>query len=205
MQFYEIATLSIQMGKVADVASGVERFVTEEGALGKLLGIWFTDIGDLNQVLVLRGFSTQSELLAERERTLTANDPFYAKEWLDKLSLDSYKPFPFTSPVQTGTFGNIYEIRTYGVKQGCLSKGFEVWEEAVPTREQYSKMTAALYSLDGNPRIVSIWPYDSVNERSQIRQDVVNAGIWPPKGGPACLTNDMVSLIGIPTGNSPLK
>ena len=60
-------------------------------------------------------------------------------------------------------------------------------------------------SLDGEPRIVNIWPYDSVNQRSQVRADAVAQGIWPPKGGPQWLTNDMASLIALPTKNSPLQ
>jgi hypothetical protein len=29
------------------------------------------------------------------------------------LSMDSYAPFPFLPPVQPGSFGGIYEFRTY--------------------------------------------------------------------------------------------
>ena len=35
--------------------------------------------------------------------------------------------------------------------------------------------------------------------------DAVAQGIWPPKGGPQWLTNDMASLIALPTKNSPLQ
>lgn len=205
MQVYEIATLSIQMGKVKEVSSAVNAFCSAPEAQGKLLGIWFTDIGILNQVTVLRGFADDAEAAAERERLNRAENPFGAKEWLDRYSAETYKPFPFTAPVETGTFGDIYEIRTYGVKHGCLPKVFEVWEQAVPERTEFSLMTAALYSTDGMPRIVSIWPYASVNDRSRIRAESVAAGVWPPKGGPACLTNEMLSVIGIPTAESPLK
>lgn len=205
MQVYEIATLSIQMGKAGNISAGVKAFCEQPEAKGRLLGIWNNDIGILNQVLVLRGFADEAEAADERRRTLTAADPFNAAEWVENFSFDTYKPFPFTQPVETGNFGAVYEIRTYGVKTGCLPKVFEVWEQAVPERTQFSRMTAALYSTDGSPRIVSIWPYASVNDRSRIRAESVAAGVWPPKGGPACLTNDMVSVIGIPTAESPLK
>jgi hypothetical protein len=33
----------------------------------------------------------------------------------------------------------------------------------------------------------------------------VAQGIWPPKGGPANLTTNMVSTIALPTAVSPLK
>jgi len=47
MYYYELATLDIQMGKAADVAAGVEKFVAE-ALTGRLLGVWFSDIGALN-------------------------------------------------------------------------------------------------------------------------------------------------------------
>ena len=40
---------------------------------------------------------------------------------------------------------------------------------------------------------------------SQARADAVAQGIWPPKGGPAHLTTQMVSTIALPTAVSPLK
>ena len=62
-----------------------------------------------------------------------------------------------------------------------------------------------MYALDGTPRIVSIWPYKSLNERSEIRAQSVSDGIWPPKGGPQWLTHEMQSMIALPTAVSPLK
>lgn len=94
MHFYELATLDIQMGKAADVAVGVEKFV-DEALTGRLLGVWYSDIGVLNQVLVLREFKTLDDLQQERARFKQAADPFYAKEWLEHVSVDSYQGFPF--------------------------------------------------------------------------------------------------------------
>lgn len=204
MHFYELATLDIQMGKAADVAQGVATFVGE-ALTGRLLGVWFSDIGVLNQVLVLREFTTQADLQQERERVLHAADPFYAQAWLQHLSVDSYQGFPFLPEVATGAFGPAYEIRTYHMKHGGLPHVIAAWENAVPARTELSPLTVVMSSLDGEPRIVNIWPYESVNQRGQVRADAVAQGIWPPKGGPQWLTNDMASLIAFPTKVSPLQ
>ena len=63
----------------------------------------------------------------------------------------------------------------------------------------------AMVALDGPLRFTNIWAYESLNARSQIRAEAVAQGIWPPKGGPAHLTTQMVSTIGLPTAVSPLK
>jgi hypothetical protein len=62
-----------------------------------------------------------------------------------------------------------------------------------------------MLALDGPPRFTNIWAYPSLDARSRIRADAVAQGIWPPKGGPAWLTTDMVSTIALPTAVSPLK
>ncbi len=107
--------------------------------------------------------------------------------------------------VELGEFGPVYEIRTYELKHGGIPHVLEAWKNAVPARTTYSKLTVAMYALDGNPRIVSIWPYKSLNERSEIRAKSVADGIWPPKGGPQWLTHEMQSMIALPTAVSPLK
>ncbi len=203
MQRYEIATLSTTMGAVAKVAPAVEAFAGE--GKGRLLGIFYADIGALNKVLVLRGFESTGDFEVERARTLRAASPFGAAEWLTGLELEGYTPFPFLPPIETGSFGPAYEFRTYVLKTGGLEPTIRAWEAAVPARTELSKLSVCMYGIDGKPRMTHIWPFNSVNERGQIRADSVAKNVWPPKGGPDWLTTDMHSTIAFPTTNSPLK
>ncbi|MEY4295639.1 MAG: hypothetical protein RLY82_1327, partial [Pseudomonadota bacterium] len=68
-----------------------------------------------------------------------------------------------------------------------------------------SPCLVAMVALDGPLRFTNIWAYPSLNARSLARADAVAQGIWPPKGGPAFLTTNMVSTIAMPTATSPLK
>lgn len=203
MQRYEIATLSTSMGAAAKAAPAIEAFASE--GKGRLLGIFYADIGALNRVLVFRGFETAADYDAERDRTLRAANPFGSAEWLTGLELEGYAPFPFLPPVETGSFGPAYEFRTYVLKSGGLEPTIRAWEAAVPARTELSKLAICMYGIDGKPRMTHIWPFASVNERGQIRADSVAQGVWPPKGGPDWLTTDMRSTIAFPTANSPLK
>lgn len=205
MQRYEIATLKLAMGAAGKAAPAIEAFCKESGAKGKLLGAFAIEIGELNQVMLLRGFDTPADLDEERRRTLNAANPFGASEWLNELVLDSYAPFPFLPPVETGDFGPIYEIRTYVYKHGGLPHILKAWENGVPDRVKLSPLTIALYSIDGVPRVTHIWPYKTPNERFAMRTDSVKQGVWPPKGSPERLTDNMRSSLAVPLAISPLK
>ena len=202
---YEIATLRIGLGTAQTVVAGIDAYVKAPEAKGALLGCWMSEIGALNEVLVLRGFTDAAELAAERKRALGSTNPFGCGEALVGLSFDSYAPFPFLPPVETGAFGNVYEIRTYRLKHGGVEPTIAAWQAAIPARVKLSPLVVAMYALDGPPRFTHIWPFSSLDARAAIRADSVKQGIWPPKGGPAWLTGDMQSTIALPTAISPLR
>ncbi|MDI3238023.1 NIPSNAP family protein [Acinetobacter ursingii] len=205
MKLYQLINITIKMGTTTAVAQGIQHFYQDQAAHGKLLGVFFSDIGQLNQVVVLRGYATQQELDTENVRLATQENLFGAAENIIRYSVENFAGFDFLPEVELGEFGPVYEIRTYELKHGGVPHVLEAWKNAVPSRTQYSKLTIAMYALDGTPRIVSIWPYASLNERSEVRAKAVADGIWPPKGGPQWLTHEMQSMIALPTAVSPLK
>lgn len=207
--FYELATLTLPFGTAATAAQNVQAFCTAPEAQGELLACWFTDIGPLNQMIVLRGFADLATLQAERERTQKNASPFGCGEIFQKLEQHSYQGFPWMKPVrpsaESGISGPVYEIRTYGIKPGGVQPTIDLWAQYVPPREQLSPCLVAMVAIDGPLRFTNIWAYPSLDARSKARADAVAQGIWPPKGGPAHLTTDMFSTIALPTAVSPLK
>jgi NIPSNAP len=203
--FYELATLTLRLGTTPQAAKAVEAYARSADAGGRLLGCWYADIGDLNEVLVLRGFDDEAALNAERRRTLLAADPFGCAEFLTRLELHGYAPFPWLPPVEPAALGPIYEIRSYELKTGGLQPTLAAWEKALPARSGVSPCTIAMYALDGAPRITHIWPSATLNERSASRAEAVRQGVWPPVGGPAWLMPAMKSGIYLPTAVSPLQ
>ena len=207
--YYELATMTLPMGTAGQAATNVQAYTTAPGAGGELLGCWFTDIGQLNQMIVLRGFDDLAALQAERERTQASADPFGCGTLFQTLEQHSYQGFGWMKPVrptaESGIAGPVYEIRTYGIKPGGLQPTIDLWEGAVPAREKLSPCVVAMVALDGPLRFTNIWAYSTLDARSKARADAVAQGIWPPKGGPAHLTTNMVSTIAMPTAVSPLK
>jgi hypothetical protein len=154
---------------------------------------------------VLRGYASESAMIAERKRLLLEGNPFGCGDFIDDVKIDSYALFPFLPPIEPAVHGGIYEMRVYGTKLASLQHTIDAWEQALPERTRRSPIVGAMYALEGNtPRFLNIWPYASVDERSRVRAESVKAGVWPPKGGPAHLTT-MESTIYVPAPFSPLR
>lgn len=207
--YYELATMTLPFGTAGQAATNVQAYASAADAKGELLGCWFTDIGQLNQMIVLRGFDDLAALQAERGRTQASADPFGCGAIFQSLEQHSYKGFGWMKSVrpsaESGITGPVYEIRTYGIKPGGVQATIDLWEGAVPAREKISPCVVAMVALDGPLRFTNIWAYPTLDARSKGRAEAVAQGIWPPKGGPAHLTTNMVSTIALPTAVSPLK
>ena len=207
--FYDLSTMTLPFGTAGQAATNVQAFAGAPEARGELLACWFTDIGTLNQMIVLRGFASLAELQAERERTQKSASPFGCGEIYQSLEQHSYQGFPWMKALrpsaESGISGPLYEIRTYGIKPGGVQATIDLWEQFVPPREELSPCVVAMLALDGPLRFTNIWAYPTLDARSKARADAVAQGIWPPKGGPAYLTTAMTSTIAMPTAVSPLK
>ena len=206
--YYDLATMTLPFGTAAQAATAIKTYAAEPQARGELLGCWFTDIGVLNQMLVLRGFDSLADLQAERQRTQQSADPFGCGAIAQALVQDSYQGFPWMQPVrpsaESGIHGPVYEIRTYGIKPGGVQPTIDLWAQSVPARHAVSPCVIAMVAIDGPLRFTNIWAYPSIQARTQARADAVAQGIWPPKGGPAWLTTAMTSTIALATATSPL-
>lgn len=203
MKFYEISTLSTVIFGAAAATKGIEDWVAQ--GKGTLFGAWFSDIGSLNEVYLLRGYDSADDMLGERERLARSDNPFGCLEQLVNYRIDSYRPLDFIGPIETGAHGPVYELRSYRMKLNGLMPTMEKWAAALPKRTAYSTCSIAMYGLDGSPRLTQIWPYASLAERSKARGQSVSDGNWPPQGGPDWLTSEMTSTIALPLGFSPLK
>jgi hypothetical protein len=207
--YYELATMTLPFGTATQAAAQVQAFATAADAQGELLGCWFSDIGVLNQMIVLRGFDDLAALHAERERSLRSASPMGCGEFYLSLEQHSYQGFAWMKPVrpsaESGITGPVYEVRTYGIKPGGVQPTIDLWAQYLPPRETISPCVVAMLALDGPLRFTNIWAYPSLDARSKARADAVAQGLWPPKGGPAHLTTAMTSTIALPTAVSPLK
>jgi len=201
---YDIATLRLRLGTYGRAIPAVDAWSKADTARGTLLGAWLSETGDVNEFSLLRAYADDTEMQAERWRTLETENPFGCGDILEGLRFDSYAPFPWVKPLPPGRYGSVYEIRTYWLKPGGVPGTSAAWHAAMPKRSLFSPMVIAMYALDGAPRFTHIWPYKTMIERAEIRAATVAKGVWPPRGGPDWLTGQMTKMIAVPTSISAL-
>lgn len=202
LMLYELATLDVHNSVAKEVAGGAAAWAAAADT-GTLLGLFAADVGELNQVYVLRGFDDATALARERQRALMSTSPYNAGTHLNGLSMETYAPFPYLPPIKPGSYGGVYEFRAYTLKTGGTAGIVDLWQPWIANRVAVSPLLMAMYALDGVPRFVHIWPYADAAVRAKTRADCMAKGIWPPKGSPAFLGN-MRSTITVPLPGSPL-
>lgn len=207
MRHFELITFTVRVGTHGQAMERIRLALESEEVGGRLFGCWYSELGPLNQVAVLRGFDSPESRQAERERLLLAGDPLGVEAFMTDMRIEDYRLFPFLDGIATGDHGPFYELRVYDIRPSGLAATLEGWRDAVPRRtaEGYSPLSAAFYATSGKtPRIMHLWPYRTLEERLEIRTRSVREGAWPPVGGPAQLL-DMHATLYLPADFSPLQ
>jgi hypothetical protein len=201
-QFYDVTVAAVRPGTHPQALA-----VLENGLRGdaSLLGCWYSDIGAVNQILIIRNVINVVSGADARAAVLTSPDPWGLNDYLVGLTMDAYESFDFIAPMRRGDFGPCYEVRSYGLKPGGLAPTKELWRKAVPGRMTVSPLLAAMTAVTGAAnRFMHIWPYKSFDERARLRDKAVADKVWPPPGGPSHLVSQQVDIY-LPAAFSPMK
>jgi hypothetical protein len=76
----------------------------------------------------------------------------------------------------------IYEVRTYMLKPGTVVECEKRFAAALPHREKYSPLGAFWHTeLGPLNQIIHVWPYESLQQRLEIRTQAAKDPNWPPK------------------------
>ena len=78
----------------------------------------------------------------------------------------------------------IYEVRTYQLKPGTVPECEKRFAEVVAHREKYSPL-AAFWHTELGPlnQIIHVWPYENLQQRTELRAQAMKDPNWPPKVG----------------------
>ena len=199
---YDITILSVRPGTHPQALAVLGKSLSGDASL---LGCWYSDIGKVNQILLIRMATDPAAALDARLAVLKDKSPFGIGEFITAMAMDTYVPFDFMPPMRPGEFGPCYEVRTYELKLDGLVPTIELWRKAVPGRIKVSPLLAAMTSVTGAViRFMHIWPYKSFNERARLRDKAVADGVWPPPGGPGHLVSQQVDIY-LPAPFSPMR
>ncbi len=134
------------------------------------LACWYSEIGLVNQILLIRSIADPVAALDARLAAIQSNNPFGIAEFTVDVAMDTYVSFDFVPPMRPRAFGPCYEVRTYGRKPGGPAPTIELWRKAVPGRLMVSPLLAAMTSVSGAAtHFMHIWPYKSYDERARLR------------------------------------
>lgn len=96
----------------------------------------------------------------------------------------------------------IYEIRTYTLKPGQISEFEKRFEASLSVRLKHSELAAFWHSEVGPlNQVIHVWPYENLQQRTEIRARLAQEPGWPPKAEDLILS--MESEIFIPAPFSP--
>jgi hypothetical protein len=199
---YDITILTVRPGTHPQALAVLGKTLGGDAALR---ACWYSEIGALNQIMLIRQAADAVANLAARLAALTATNPFGIGEFVAAMAMDTYVSFDFMPPLRPGEFGPCYEVRTYLLKPDGLAPTIELWRRAVPGRATVSPVLAAMTSVSGAvTRFLHIWPYRSLDERARLRDKAVTDGVWPPPGGPSHLAAQQADVY-LPAAFSPIR
>ena len=181
---YEVRTYALKPGQVAVFEANFAEALPHREKYSKLGAFWHTEVGPLNQVIHIWPYESVDE--RNRVRAEAGKDPHWppANDPDMYVSMESeiFAPAPFMRPLGGDqSLGNIYEMRSYIYQAGSMPEVVKRWAEAVPHREEYSPLAAAMYTeIGGLNKWVHIWPYKDLAERAKVREEAVKNPHWPP-------------------------
>jgi hypothetical protein len=75
----------------------------------------------------------------------------------------------------------IIEMRTYQLKPASIPQFEERFGAALPERLKFSPL-AAFWHTEVGPlnQVIHVWPYDTFEQRIQVRATAIASGKWPP-------------------------
>ena len=199
---YDVTIATVWPGTHPQALAALDKTLAGDS---NLLACWYSEIGALNRILIIRKSADAAKAIANRFAALSARNPFGIGEFITDLSLDTYLPFDFMPPLQGGAYGPCYEVRSYVLKPDGLTPTIELWRKAVPGRAGVSPLLAAMVAVTGAAiRFMHVWPYKTYDERARLREKAVADGLWPPPGGPGHLLSQQADIY-LPAAFSPLR
>jgi hypothetical protein len=128
------------------------------------------------------------------------NDP----DMYINMNSEIFNPAPFMRPLGGDqALGSIYEMRSYTYQVGSINKVIDIWADAVPAREEFSPLAAAMYTdVGGLNKWVHIWAYEDLDQRKNVRAEASKTSTWPPPTREFLVSQE--TKIMVPSSFSPM-
>lgn len=181
---YDLTVLALRPNTLGAILPKIPETIPAAIKSGKLLGCFMCEFGVLNRIAVLSAYPDLKALNEDRATVAGSENAYGINEYLGGFERNAYRALPFAKDIEVGAHGPFYEFRTYGIGPGGMPATLDGWSKAVPERTKLSPLLMVMSSIEpGATRLVHIWPYKSLDQRTEARAAASKQGIWPPKGG----------------------
>jgi len=173
--------------------------------ISPLAGFFRTEIGPLNQIIMLWPYETLGEY--ERLRGVKVEGwPPKLAEFVIEMESTILTAAPFSPRIEPRSYGELYEIRRYNYSPGSIPHVITEWGKQIEARQKYSPLVFAGSSELGLlNQWVHIWAYKDYAERQRARDEARKAGVWPTKPNPGAVVLKQQNALVIPAAFSPWR
>jgi hypothetical protein len=177
---YEIRTYDLKPRSLPEVEKRFGEAYEKRKKYSELTAFFHTEIGPLNQIIHIWGYKDLEERGRVREAAVKeAAWPPKIAEFIVSQQSQIMIPFSFMKH-PTGKMGPFFEMRTYHFAGGELPTIKKNWENAIDVRLQFGPVFAVWHTEIGKVNTFQhIWPYESLNQREEIRKKAAATGNWP--------------------------
>jgi hypothetical protein len=206
---YEVRTYTLRHAAVPEFEDRWAKRKALREKHSKLGAFWHTDFGPLNQVIHAWPYEDLQHRTTVRDamaKDIELQQGASIRDLIVEQQSEIMIPAPFMKPIGSRDFGtgNLYEMRTYTYAPGVLPAVLDAWGKAIAAREQHSPLVACWTSeLGGLNKLVHVWVYKDLNERSRVREEARKGGHWPPQPGVRPIRQENKLLI--PAPFSPIQ
>jgi len=178
---YEMRTYDLKPRALPEVEQRFGEAYEKRKKYSELAAFWHTEIGPLNQIIHVWGYKDMEERNRIREAAVKDGVwPPKISEFIVSQKSEIMVPFSFMKPIQPAKVGPFFEIRTYHFAGGELPIIKKNWESAIEVRLQFGPVVAVWNCELGKVNTFQhIWPYNTLDQREEIRKKAQAMGLWP--------------------------
>jgi hypothetical protein len=142
---YELTTLLFSPGTLRQTLPKIRTLL---GGDASLLGIFTVDVGNINELIVLRRYVRPDDLALNLPGQRSIYDD--AGEGLLRVRVEPLLQLSYVPDPEPGRYGQLYELRAYKLLPDGLGKMVAAWQEPLAQRVRLSPVLMAAHSIDGD-------------------------------------------------------
>ena len=201
----EMRTYVLKPGATAAFEERFAEGLTARQQFSKLLGLWRSEVGGLNQVVHVWPYeSFEARDRIGQEARKTGKWPPKTQEYIVTQESKILQPAPFSPPLPEGRLGSLYEFRTYTYLPGTMPTVLERFAQVMPERAKLSPLVGVWVTAIGPlNQFIHVWAYKDAAERDRLRAEAAKTiSGWPPETRQFMVKQE--NSLMVPAGCSPL-